>query len=260
MIFGSISEETNLIIILIASIFVIGIGFGITIPFWNRAVRRKNKWKQFALSHRLQFAAADTQNIPKLYSDFLLFKQGINKIAYNICQGEEKGFTITAFNYQYIVPSGIERIISHHFSVLIFQSQLFFRPILILNNKLLHELDIFDTFGSKITRNEINYLSGTNEIYFESEAFNRKYYITCDNKKYAYDIINPRMIPFLQKNPEINIEARDNSVVFFQNRIVTISAMDSYLIFAHDFFEMIPLHIKKESVNPGKKGMPFLQI
>lgn len=250
--FHLIPDNFKSIYEVIGIVLIIGFGIWIRVIWGNRVKRRRNKWIQLAAGHGFQYSCEPNVKLPTLYSDFILFKQGVDKKAFNICLGEEKGYEITAFDYYYTVPSGKDIIAKHHFSVFIFKSQLIFKPIIILNNKMLRELDIFDAISSTISRGEKAYLSGTDVIYFESEEFNRKYYIKCDNKKYAYDIINPRMVQFLSDISDINIEVQDNSVLFYWNKVIPMSAIESYLTIAHDFFEMIPLYIKKESSKPER--------
>ena len=47
---------------------------------------------------------------------------------------------------------------------------------------------------------------GFDDIDFESEEFSRRFHVKCADKKFAYDVIHPRMMEFLLASPHAPIE------------------------------------------------------
>ena len=62
------------------------------------------------------------------------------------------------------------------------------QPIITMPDLLIRREGLFDKIVSAF---------GKNDIDFESAEFSRKYFVKCDSRKFAYDIIHPRMMEFL---------------------------------------------------------------
>lgn len=75
------------------------------------------------------------------------------------------------------------RIVKHHFSYLILEL-----PFPTMPDLLIRREGIFDRIASAF---------GKNDIDFESSEFSKKYFVKCDSRKFAYDVVHQRMIEFL---------------------------------------------------------------
>lgn len=61
---------------------------------------------------------------------------------------------------------------------------------------------------------------GYDDIDFESHEFSRKYCVRSRNKKFAYDICNPRMIEYLLANRDLTIEIENRALgIGFDSRL-----------------------------------------
>jgi hypothetical protein len=73
--------------------------------------------------------------------------------------------------------------VKHDFSYFILEL-----PFREMPDLLIRREGIFDRIAS---------VFGSNDIDFESSEFSKKYYVKCESRKFAYDIVNQRMIEFL---------------------------------------------------------------
>ncbi len=133
------------------------------------------------------------------YAHFELFRRGFDRAAYNTISGmleldhatvavKTGDFTYkTRETYTTTDSKGRTRtrtrIVKHHFSYFIMDL-----PYIRMPDLLIRREGFFDKVASAF---------GKNDIDFESAEFSRKYYVKCESRKFAYDIIHPRMMEFL---------------------------------------------------------------
>ncbi len=133
------------------------------------------------------------------YEHFEVFRRGFDRYSYNTMRGtvELEGAIVECntgdFTYKtrerYTTTDSKgrtrtrTRIVKHHFSYFILEL-----PYIRMPDMLIRREGLFDKIAAAF---------GKNDIDFESSEFSRKYYVKCDNRKFAYDIINQRMIEFL---------------------------------------------------------------
>lgn len=133
------------------------------------------------------------------YAHFELFRRGFDRAAYNTISGTlELDHAIVAvktgdFTYKtretYTTTDSKgrtrtrTRIVIHHFSYFIMDL-----PYITMPDMLIRREGLFDKIASAF---------GKNDIDFESAEFSRKFFVQCDDRKFAYDIIHPRMMEFL---------------------------------------------------------------
>jgi hypothetical protein len=156
------------------------------------------------------------------YAHFELFRRGFDRYAYNTITGPiDLGGAIaectmgdftykTRETYTTTVNGRTTtrtRIVKHHFSYFIFDLPYDGMPDLLIRRE-----GLFDKIASAF---------GKNDIDFESAEFSRKYFVKCDNRKFAYDIINPRMIEFL-------LESKPGAVDIEQSQICLSNGMSKW--------------------------------
>jgi hypothetical protein len=213
-------------------LFFIGI---LIFSIWQTTKRRK-EWQEFALAHNLAFSGSDIYNLPSMYFYFDMFKHGHSKTAYNLCYGNDKGFDIITCDYRYTTGSGKNKQ-THFRTALIIKTTMMFKEI------SLRPENFFDKIGAAI---------GFDDIDFESAEFSKKYYVTAADKKFAYDIIHPRMMELLLSNTGICMQANANSIIFHRGGTLTISQMELLIMFSHKFMELIPDYLRKEIEMNGR--------
>ncbi len=127
------------------------------------------------------------------YAQFSCFNQGHSRRASNLMHGtveiEGRPFAGVMGDYTYKKTSGSGKNRStktYHFSFLLFDMPLGGVPHLAVRPE-----GIFDSFSA---------FMGFDDIDFESEEFSRKFHVKSSDKRFAYDVIDPRMMQFLMQS------------------------------------------------------------
>ncbi|MBE3133184.1 MAG: hypothetical protein IMZ55_06905 [Acidobacteria bacterium] len=160
----------------IATLVVVGIVYGII-----KARERREAMAQLAARLGLQYYADDPWGIPSRYAQFDLFNAGHSRRASNVLAGEIDGRSVLAFDYRYTTGSGKNQT-THQRQAAILQT-----PIAAAKLQMRPE-SVLDRVASWV---------GYDDIDFESDEFSRRYYVKCEDRKFAYDILHARLIDYL---------------------------------------------------------------
>lgn len=180
-------------------------GIALVVVVVKAAIEAEKRRKQriadmgaLAASLGLSFDPARDTGHDERFAHFELFRRGFDRAAYNtisgsLTLGDAVVRVVTGdFTYKtretYTTTSNGRtttrtRIVKHHFSYFIMEL-----PYIRMPDLLIRREGLFDKVAAAF---------GKNDIDFESAEFSRKYYVRCDSRKFAYDIIHPRMIEFL---------------------------------------------------------------
>ncbi len=141
---------------------------------------------------------------------FAALRQGRNRYAFNRAEGNYDGRPVWAFDYHYETTSTrtvtdskgrtrTETSTNHHyFSAVIVHSDVPLKKLIVRP----------EGFGDKIKA-----FFGTNDLDFESGEFSRKYHVSADERRYAYDVLHARAIEYLLTRPKCTIEFDDTDHV-----------------------------------------------
>ena len=155
-----------------------------------------------------------------MYGSVTLFGQGCDLVA-----GD--------FRYKVTSGSGKNRSTStYHFSYLIIHLPWRASPLLIRPE------GVFD---------KIKGAFGFDDIDFESAEFSRKFYVKSDDKRFAYDVLHPRMMELLlrSKPPMIDIEG-GALCLSGGSRRWGVDNFKRHIKFLGQFCEQWPRHLLKE--------------
>lgn len=186
------------ILIAIGVIALIALMIYAAIEAEKRRKQRIADLQAFASSLGLSFMPGKNPDHDEEYEHFELFRRGFDRAAYNTIYGQlDLGNMVVGVNtgdftyktretYTTTVNGKTTtrtRIVTHHFSYFIMEL-----PYIRMPDMLIRREGLFDKIASAF---------GKNDIDFESAEFSRKYFVRCESRKFAYDIIHPRMIEFL---------------------------------------------------------------
>ena len=113
--------------------------------------------------------------------------RGHSRLAVDVLEGTRGGRPVRCFEYRYRVtdaagPNGARSDRTYHFAV-----------YWVRLPKVLGELVVGrEGLGSRIAR-----AVGVRDIELESERFNRRFTVTAPDRRFAYDILHPRMMEWL---------------------------------------------------------------
>jgi hypothetical protein len=129
----------------------------------------------------LTYYRDDPWDIPERYSRFDLFQEGHSRKASNVLAGRADGREVIVCDYQYSTGSGKNQ--TTHYC----QAAIVALPITAPRLSLRRET-VLDRIASWVGHDDIN---------FESAEFSRRYYVKCEEPKFAYDIFHVRLIEYL---------------------------------------------------------------
>lgn len=217
---------------------LIFIGFVIFAIFAAIHAHKKEKERQAALAawasgrglyyHPDRVYGFDDEN-----PTFRFLRQGSNRYAYNILTGEIKGREITAFDYHYETHStdskGRRQTHHHYFSAIIIRSPFPLKPLTVRRE------GFFDKMKS---------VFGFKDINFESSEFSRRFHVTCEDKRWAYDVIHNQTMQLLMDSPQFHLESDRRSLTLRRGKRFEIPDLEDAFLLGARFLDAIPDFVK----------------
>jgi hypothetical protein len=195
----------------------------------SERAKAKRRQSLIALCGKLniQYVEEDQYQIVTEYAGFDWLSVGDSKIASNTMIGAVYGVNLKMFDYRYETGSGRSRPV-HQMSIVAVDTDLIFNQIKIRP----------ETFLDRATE-----AIGVKNIDFESAEFGRAYCIRSRNKKFAYDVISPRMMEFLLANRGWSIELMGRTIMITNERILSADEYMQAFTFIKQFRELLPNYL-----------------
>ena len=167
---------------------------------WLQQKKRRAAWLPFASGLGCAFSPTDPFSIPGS-SPHSLFTLGHSRRAYNVMNGVYRGRPLRCFDYKYTVGSGRD---SHTYNLtcVMLDAPLPFPPLIIRPEGFLDHL---------------GHVIGIEDIQFESAEFNRKFFVKCQDRKFAFDVIPQATMTYLLQHAPLCIEGNGTAVLFHFN-------------------------------------------
>ncbi|MCX7016679.1 MAG: hypothetical protein NTW86_29670 [Candidatus Sumerlaeota bacterium] len=220
----------GLIIALIVAV-IVGI---IALNVYLTAKRRK-ALQQWAQSKGLSFRKEKDRGLDNRFPSFSCLREGSDRYAYNIMEGQWDKRPVVAFDYHYETESrdskGNRHTHNHYLSAIVFDCGLPMKPLLIRPEGL------FDKIAS---------FFGAEDINFESAEFSRKFYVKAADKKWAYDVIHQRAMQFLLDNPRFTLQFDPRFVIAYNGRTFKTPDFDAAAKVATGLLDMLPDYVIKQ--------------
>lgn len=153
---------------------------------WQLAKQRRADLSAWAAKQGLSYSAEDVWNLPGSYRRFGLFTRGDGRGCENVVQGEWQGLSLIEADYWYYDTShdskgGTSRSYSHHSVVLVSLDA-------VLPNVSIERENVLTRLADAV---------GMRDIEFELEEFNRRFNVKCDDREFAYKLLDARMMEYL---------------------------------------------------------------
>ncbi len=232
-----------LVIAIFAGFVVLAIVGGI---FAARAARRRRD-ALAALAAELGIAFAERADYGhgKRYPQFGIFQRGSDRYAYNTLSGTIDLFgdqlggpcelVCGDFHYEEESGSGDDRSTTNYdFSYLIVH------PPWSTPSLLIRREGFFDKLKGAL---------GFEDIDFESEEFSRTFYVSSSDKRFAYDVLHPRMMEFLLAERPPTLTLADDALCVSDggsSRTWSPETFHRQLAFLRKFCELWPRHLVKD--------------
>jgi hypothetical protein len=206
--------------------------------FFSWLAQKKRREELGALAQELgwSFDPSSDASHDEQFAQFEIFSRGHSRSAYNTLTGRmrllEANCPVTMGDFRYKVTSGSgknRRTHTYRFSYVVAQLP-FHIPELIIRPE-----GVFDKLLGAF---------GFDDIDYESVEFSNRFYVKSSNKRFAYDVIDPRMMEFLLRSrpPMVGLE-HDACFVSDGRSRWTAAHFKSTLAWLETFFQQWPRHV-----------------
>jgi hypothetical protein len=184
----------------VIGIAIVALFVAIAIGAHRAAVARREAMRELADELGLVFDDGRDHSHDDEYRQFAVFRRGDDRYAYNTLRGTiqllGQACPLVAGDFHYEEKTGAgknRRTTSYHFSFVVV------RPPLPTPCLLVRPEGLFD---------KIKAAFGFDDIDFESAEFSRRFFVQSSDKRFAYDVLHPRMMELLlaEKPPTIEIQ------------------------------------------------------
>jgi hypothetical protein len=204
-------------------IAIVALVFGIGLYFVFAGTKRRKELGAWAAANGFDFSTNTDDSFDYQFPNFTCINLGSDRYAKNIITGLIKNRRFFAFDYYYTTGSGKSQH-QHCFSAVILQNHIWCKSLLIRP----------ETFVDKLRE-----FAGFHDIDFESEEFNRKFFVQSPDKKWAYDIIHPQAMDFLLKSPVFSIQFDTLYTIAWKDTTFTIDDFENALNVIHGLFDAL---------------------
>jgi len=209
------------------------------LAFYSYRQKQKRLADMTALAQQLgwHFDPGRDSEHDDLYSQFEIFRRGHSRYAYNTLEGavaidgEQCRIKMGDFHYRVTSGSGKSRSTrTYEFSYSIVELPYVRQPDLFIRRE-----GIFDSLAGAF---------GFDDIDFESAEFSKQFHVTSSDKRFAYDVVHPKMIEFLMESdsPMIDVEA-GKCCLTDGRRKWSPDEFRNWLDWAGRFFALWPKHL-----------------
>jgi len=158
---------------------------------YQQAKKRREALAALARELGLSFHPGPDAGHDDQYAHFEIFRRGRSRRAFNTLLGEVdlvgQRCHVRMGDFRYTTGSGKNRS-THTFSYLIVHLPWTHMPALLIRPE-----GLFDKIAGAI---------GFDDIDFESAEFSRRFHVKSTDKRFAYDVIHPRMMEFLMSSSD----------------------------------------------------------
>ena len=174
---------------------------------WYLKTKRRGAFVTFAAQHGFQYSADDPFGL--VVWPFRLFTRGDGRGVENVVWGEVRGVPVTAFDYWYYTQHTNSRGQStrsyHRFSCALVEVAASFPYLEVAREGLLSALA--DRLGFE-------------DIELESPEFNRRYNVRAADRRFAYTLLDARMVDWLVSFDQgLAFEVLGNRVLAYRSRV-----------------------------------------
>jgi len=223
----------NMVIVIFIAIVVLIIVLAIR----GHLAEKKRREELALLAARLGFTynPAKRRGRPAWGTPFELFRRANQYGTANHMRGAWQDLPVEVFDYTYYTESRDSKgRTSRHYST-----------------RTVAAFEFFEAFPGLVIKpdsalREFFEFLGGHDIDFESDEFNKRYYVKADDRKFAYDVVHPRMMEFLLRVRGIALQIVGRRAIVFREKKLKPVEIEPLLAFAAAFYKNIPDFVKKD--------------
>lgn len=201
--------------------------------------KRREALAGWAVGLGLSFEPGKNSRFDDRFPEFSCFRQGKDRYAENVAFGNFEGRIVYGFDYHYETTStstdseGNTSTQTHHhyFSAVIVEPELRLKPLLIRPEGMFDRVAGF--FGS-------------GDIDFESAEFSKRFHVSSEDRRWAYDVLHARAIQRLLDAPAHTIEFAPQRVLALrQKRRMEPADFDTALRLVDGLLDDLPSYVRR---------------
>ncbi len=203
-----------------------------------RLMKRQEELAALAKSFGWRFDPSNDVSHDSRYKQFDVFSQGHSRFAYNTITGamtvDGRELSVRMGDYHYRIRTNDgknSRTTTYRFSYLIVEL-----PFMGDQDLFIRREGFLDKLAGFV---------GFDDIDFESAEFSKRFFVKSSDKKFAYDIVHPRMIEFLlgSNPPTINLNRRCCCCIRTDEKHWKLEEFRSMIGWVEGFFDRWPDHV-----------------
>lgn len=235
--------DAQIVIFIIVGFILVG---GLGWLAWLQEKKRREALFLLAQEFGLTYLMNDPFRIEHRYEGFACIDRGHQRSARNVLHGPRPKCTVTVFDFTYYTTSGSgknRREDRHDLTALAADLD-----VMLPGRMLIRPEGFFDRLSSAL---------GFDDIDFESEEFSRRFHVSAEDKKFAYDIVHVRAMEYLLENRGWNIEMRGRTLMFWTGGgNWEPDGVRQALGFADGFLELVPEYVWRDlkGADPGGRS------
>lgn len=215
-----------------------------------QAGRRREALRAYANARGFRFLA-DRGPLPSDLRDFPPFKQGSNRYGYNFLTGDWEASAgvwtrLHAGDYHYqVTRSNGKNTSTTHYHLSYVAIHLPDGPA---PRVAVRRENFLDTISAAI---------GFDDIDFESAEFSRKFHVSSDDKRFAYDLLHPRTMEMLLARCPKRLDLGGPWLLVTDGaRQWKHEEFDDWLAWTREFLGLWPRHLSAPSPTAGESTLP----
>jgi hypothetical protein len=216
------------------------IGFAVLVAVlivfgWYFAAKRRKELEDWARARGYRFQPGNDYSFDERYAEFSCLKEGSERYAYNVIDGDDAGRRFRAFDYHYETYStdskGHRTTNHHYFSAAVVTTDLPLRPLSI------REEGFFDKVGAFL---------GFDDINFESAEFSAAFCVKASDRRWAYDVITQETMEFLLASPRFTLDFQGHHVLAYRGSTFAVQDFDAALEVIDGVLKRLPASVVRE--------------
>lgn len=202
---------------------------------WRQAAKRRAALTAWAKAQGLAFRPERDKGLEQRFPLHDCLRQGSNRYAENLLEGERGGRKVCLFDYHYETYStdskGHRQTHHHRFSMAVVDSALPLKPL------SLRPEGFFDRFLEAV---------GWDDIDFELAEFSRAFYVKATDRKWAFDVFPQKTMEFLLGAPRFTVEMAGPWVLVRKGSLGSAEDFAGALAVAEGILERLPGYVVRE--------------
>jgi len=189
------------------------------------ARRRRSAMAEYAASRGWRYVEEEPLLVDRFTGS--PFGEGSGRRAFNVVYGSHDGRDFVSFDYEYRVRSGGQNSSTTTYELSVLALSLgALMPDLTVDPE-----GVLDRFVGRLAGSDID---------LESEDFNRAFTVSCPDRKFASDVLHPRMMEFLLQHPQLGWRFQGDAMLTVSDGTRNIEDIDATLAVMDAITDLVP--------------------